>query len=303
MELALIGLGKMGSGMSRRLLKQGFRVAGYDVNPGAVAALEPEGLRPLKAIQEVRTTLTAPRIVWLMLPAGTVTEEAVQTLGEVLEAGDLVVDGGNAFYKDSMRRAAWLEARGIQFADVGVSGGVWGERHGYGLMMGATAAAAARLEPILKALAPAPDKGWVHVGPVGAGHFAKMVHNGIEYALMQAYAEGFEILRQKKEFRIDLARLAEAWRHGTVIRSWLLDLTAAALAEDQDLEGVAPYVPDSGEGRWTVQEAVDLGVPVPTISGALWERFASQQEARYAYKLLAVMRRAFGGHAVKRNEG
>jgi 6-phosphogluconate dehydrogenase len=236
--------------------------------------------------------------VWLMLPAGGPTEETVEALSGLLVAGDLIVDGGNAWYKDSIARAAGVRGRGLYFVDAGVSGGIWGLENGYGLMLGADAAAIAPLKAILQALAPAPDRGWVHCGPSGSGHFAKMIHNGIEYGMMQAYAEGFALLRAKHEMELDVAAIAEAWRHGTVIRSWLLDLTAAALAEDSTLSGIAPRVADSGEGRWTAAEAIELGVPAPVITAALIERFTSQGGADYGNRLLARMRQGFGGHAV-----
>jgi len=292
----MIGLGRMGGNMARRLLRKGFGVVGYDHAPEALA----EGLRAAPSLEALPTLLTPPRTLWLMLPAGEPTEAVLRALAGRLEPGDLVIDGGNAHYKDSQRRAAWLAEGGILFADVGVSGGVWGLENGYGLMLGASSEVAARVQPLLQALAPSPDLGWVHAGPVGAGHFAKMVHNGIEYGMMQALAEGLNLLRKKREFGFDLARLTEAWRHGTVIRSWLLDLTARYLADDQDLADIAPVVADSGEGRWTVLEAVELGVPIPVITQSLYARFESQDEEDYDERLLAVMRKMFGGHGVKR---
>lgn len=235
-----------------------------------------------------------------MYPAGAPTESAIFQFAEKLSASDLIVNGANSYYRDSMRYGKQLQTRGILFADVGVSGGVWGLEHGYGLMVGGSPEVVARLEPILRDLAPAPDSGWVHVGPVGAGHYAKMIHNGIEYGLMQAYAEGFELLRRKAEFGIDLARVAEAWCHGTVIRSWLLELIAGLLKEDSQMAEVAPFVADSGEGRWTAQEAIELGCPAPVITHALHERFRSQDSAGFQYRFLAQLRKAFGGHAVKK---
>ncbi|RIH86079.1 6-phosphogluconate dehydrogenase, NAD(+)-dependent, decarboxylating [Calidithermus terrae] len=300
MDLAMIGLGRMGGNMARRLLRGGFGVVGYDRSPEAVRALAAEGLAAAPSLEALRDLLPAPRTVWVMLPAGSATEAVLEELAGVLEPGDLVIDGGNAYYKDSQRRAAWLGERGLLFADVGVSGGVWGLENGYGLMFGGPPGVAARLEPVLRALAPSPGLGWVHAGPVGAGHFAKMVHNGIEYGMMQALAEGLNLLRKKREFGFDLARLTEAWRHGTVIRSWLLDLTAQYLAGDQDLSDIAPVVADSGEGRWTVLEAVELGVPIPVITQSLYTRFESQDEEDYDERLLAVMRKMFGGHGVKK---
>ncbi|HEU4743095.1 MAG TPA: decarboxylating 6-phosphogluconate dehydrogenase [Meiothermus sp.] len=303
MELAIIGLGRMGGNMARRLVRSGVRVVGWNRSQDVVREIAAEGMMPAENLEALPALLKAPRLVWVMLPAGDVTEQTLERLAEILSPGDLIVDGGNANYKDSQRRGKWLEQQGFLFADVGVSGGVWGLQNGYGLMAGGSPQAKERLEPFLKLLAPAPDKGWVWAGPVGAGHFAKMVHNGIEYGMMQALAEGLAIIRKKEEFSTNLAELTEAWRYGTVIRSWLLDLTAAALAEDQDLEGIAPVVADSGEGRWTVLEAVELGVAAPVITEALYARFSSQDQVGYAHKLLAMMRKGFGGHAVQKVEG
>ena len=245
--------------------------------------------------------MPAPRLLWLMLPAGAPTEETLAELRDLLVAGDVVVDGANAWYRDSMRRAQEFAPLGLQFVDAGVSGGVWGLVSGYGLMVGGAPQAVHRVEPFLRALAPAPDRGWLHCGPSGAGHFTKMVHNGIEYGLMQAYAEGLALLRAKEDFDLDVAKIAESWRHGTVIRSWLLDLTAEFLAEDVSLGSVAPVVADSGEGRWAAIEAVELGVPAPVMTLALMQRFASHGRSEYADRLLARLRQSFGGHAVTRN--
>ncbi|RIH82853.1 6-phosphogluconate dehydrogenase, NAD(+)-dependent, decarboxylating [Meiothermus luteus] len=296
-EIGMVGLGRMGGAMARRLQRKGFQVVGFDQNPQAARAAE---LVAADTLEHLVSLLSPPRLVWLMLPAGEATEKTLEALAILLAPGDLLVDGGNAYYKDSQRRAAWLAERGLLFADVGVSGGVWGLEEGYGLMVGGPAEVASRLRPFLEALAPSPDSGWVHVGPVGAGHFAKMVHNGIEYGMMQALAEGLHLLQKKREFQIDLAALTQAWRHGTVIRSWLLDLVAQGLAEDPELKEIAPVVADSGEGRWTVQEAVELGVGVPVIAQALFSRFESQDKEGYDRRLLALMRRMFGGHAVER---
>ncbi|MBO1438015.1 phosphogluconate dehydrogenase (NAD(+)-dependent, decarboxylating) [Meiothermus sp. CFH 77666] len=296
-QIGMVGLGRMGANMARRLLQRGFQVVGFDQNPQVVQTIE--GLLAAASLLELVERLSPPRIIWLMLPAGPVTEENLETLAVMVNPGDLLVDGGNTFYKDSQRRAMHLAERGILFADVGVSGGVWGLQEGYGLMMGGPAEAAKRLVPILKALAPAPDRGWVHVGSVGAGHFAKMVHNGIEYGMMQALAEGFHLLHQKQEFQIDLAKLSEAWRYGTVIRSWLLDLLAEGLKADPNLKGIAPVVADSGEGRWMVQEALELGVAVPVTAQALFTRFESQDQDGFDRRLLSLMRHLFGGHAVE----
>jgi len=302
MELAMIGLGRMGGNMASRLLRGGHRVVVQNRSPEPVRAAEAEGAEGATSLDDVVARLAAPRVVWLMLPAGQVTEDAVMLLGERLSAGDVLVDGGNSNYKDTMRRAAILAERGIDFVDSGTSGGIWGLAEGYSLMVGGRPEAIARLRPALATLAPAADRGWAHVGPPGAGHFVKMVHNGIEYGLMQAYAEGFEILRAKREFGLDLHQIAELWRYGSVVRSWLLDLTAAALAEDPELSDIRGWVADSGEGRWTVFEAIDHDVPAPVITLALQMRFVSRQDESYAAKLLAAMRNQFGGHAVKLSE-
>lgn len=303
MELGIVGLGRMGANMARRLRRAGIGLAAWNRNPALARALAEEtGLTAVDSLERLVALLTPPRVVWLMLPAGEVTGRHLDLLAPLLAPGDVLVDGANSHYRDSMHRAASLAQQGIEFVDAGVSGGVWGLEHGYALMLGGTTRAVARLEPILKILAPAPDRGWLHCGPAGAGHFVKMVHNGVEYGMMQAYAEGFALLEAQPDFRLDLAAIAETWRHGTVIRSWLLDLTAAALAQDAALEGIEPFVADSGEGRWTVEEAVARGVPVPVISAALMTRFASQGKHDYAWRLLAVMRRQFGGHPIRTGE-
>lgn len=294
----MIGLGRMGGNMARRLMRSDIRVVGFDQSPATVKQLEAEGLVGAASLNDLDKLLAAPRMVWLMLPAGPITEQTLSTLAEVLSPGDLLIDGGNAYYKDSQRRAAMLAEKGLDFADVGVSGGVWGLENGYGLMYGGSEAVEKMLEPIMKALAPAPDKGWLRAGPVGAGHFTKMVHNGIEYGMMQALAEGLNLIRHKRDLDVDLAALTEAWRYGTVIRSWLLDLTAQYLASDQSLESIAPVVEDSGEGRWTVLEAIELGVPIPVITQSLYSRFESQDNEDYDERLIAIMRKMFGGHAV-----
>jgi 6-phosphogluconate dehydrogenase len=299
MQIGMVGLGRMGGNMARRLARGGAAVVAWDRSPEARAALVGEpGVEAVDTLQAFVAALAPPRTAWLMLPAGAPTDQVLEALAAQLVPGDLLVDGGNAHYQDSQRRAAALAARGLQFVDAGVSGGVWGLHNGYGLMVGGAAAAVARLEPALRLLAPAPDLGWLHCGAPGAGHYAKMIHNGIEYGLMQAYAEGFALLQARPDLGLDVARLAEHWRHGTVIRSWLLDLVAEFLAKEGALEGIAPLVADSGEGRWTAKEAIDLGVPAPVISAALMARFASQGRDDYAARLLARMRQAFGGHAV-----
>jgi len=296
----MIGLGRMGANMARRLRRGGIEVVGFNRTRDVVDGLAREaGVLPAYSMTEAVQQLSAPRVVWLMLPAGDVTERAVHELAGLLEQGDIIVDGGNSNYHDTMRRAQLLAPTGVRYVDVGTSGGVWGLENGYCLMAGGEADAVKTLEPVLKALAPAPDRGWAHVGPAGAGHFTKMIHNGIEYGMMQAMAEGFALLRGKTEFNLDLAQIAELWRHGSVVRSWLLDLTAEGLKGDQDLAQIGPYVADSGEGRWTAIEAVDQGVAAPVISLALQMRFASQDAEGYGYRLLAMMRNAFGGHAIK----
>ena len=297
--LAMIGAGRMGGNMLRRLARADIAVTGFDASPTARASLAGErGLTVAASLEAAIATLTAPRAVWIMLPAGEITEQAVASVATALAPRDVILDGGNSDYRDTVRRAAALAARGIHFIDVGVSGGVWGLENGYGLMFGGPKSATEPLLPIFRALAPAPDRGWVHCGPSGSGHYTKMVHNGIEYGLMQAYAEGFALLRAKSEFELDVAAISEAWRHGTVVRSWLLDLAAGALREDSAMESVAPVVADSGEGRWTAREGIDLGVPLPVTAAALNARFASQGRGDYAARFTARLRNAFGGHAV-----
>jgi 6-phosphogluconate dehydrogenase len=300
----MIGLGRMGGNMARRMARAGLGVVAWDRAAGARAGIAGEPrVTVVDTLPGLVQTLPAPRVLWLMLPAGAPTEQTLAELRELLSAGDVVVDGANAWYRDSVRRAAELAPLGLQYVDAGVSGGVWGLVNGYGLMVGGTSEAVERVEPFLEALAPARSAGWLHCGPSGAGHYTKMVHNGIEYGLMQAYAEGFALLRAKEEFDLDVAKIAESWRHGTVIRSWLLDLTAEFLAEDADLETIAPLVADSGEGRWTAIESVELGVPTPVMTLALMQRFASQGRGDYADRVLARMRQSFGGHAVTRSSG
>ena len=300
MRIGMIGLGRMGANMTRRLLGGGHEVVALDRDPEAVKAVAAAGALPAQSLDDLVRQLPVPRAVWIMVPSGAVTEQTIDSLAALLGAHDLILDGGNSYYKDSMRRAASLAKRGIDFMDVGTSGGIWGLKEGYSLMFGGTPAAAQRMEPVFKTLAPAVDRGWAHVGPSGAGHFTKMVHNGIEYAMMQAYAEGFDLLQHKTEFKLDLAQVAKVWQSGSVVRSWLLDLTAAALTQNPSLHGIAPYVEDSGEGRWTAIEGIELGVALPTISLALFTRFRSRDKDSYADKLLAAMRNQFGGHAITR---
>ncbi len=300
LTLGMIGLGRMGGNMSRRIARAGHVVIAWDRAAEARAALAGEPrLVAVVTLEELVANLPSPKIVWLMLPAGAPTDETLQRLVPLLSPGDVVVDGANAMYKDSQRHAAALAEHGLLFVDAGVSGGVWGLENGYGLMVGGDVAAVRAIEPVLRALAPAEDRGWVHCGPAGAGHFTKMVHNGIEYGMMQAYAEGLALMRAKSEFALDLPQITEAWRHGTVIRSWLLDLTAEFLAHDATLESTEPFVADSGEGRWTAIESIELGVPTPVMTLSLMERFASQGKGDFTDRLLARMRQAFGGHAVK----
>ena len=303
MKLAMIGLGKMGGNMTTRLLRSGIEVVGYDRSVEVVTKLvETEGMVSSSSEADAVSKLgenCEKRIVWLMLPSGEPTEIQIQNLAEILAKGDIIIDGGNSNYKDSQRRGAWLAERGIGFMDAGTSGGIWGLENGYCLMVGATPEVAKAVEPILIALAPSKENGWAHVGPIGSGHFTKMIHNGIEYGMMQAMAEGLDLLKGKTDFNLDLAQVTELWRHGSVVRSWLLDLTADALKEDQELSAVAPYVADSGEGRWTVMESVEQGVAAPVLTLALQARFRSQDATGYSYKLLSMMRNGFGGHFVK----
>jgi 6-phosphogluconate dehydrogenase len=299
MDIGIVGLGRMGANMTRRLARGGARVHAYDVSPLARAALQGiAGVAPAESLEALVQALPVPRLVWLMLPAGETTEATLTALAARLERGDTVVDGANAYYRDSIRRANELLRQGIGFVDAGVSGGVWGLENGYAIMLGGADAPVAAALPFVRILAPAHDAGWLHCGPAGAGHFVKMVHNGIEYGMMQAYAEGFALMAAKQELALNLSAIAEMWRHGSVVRSWLLDLTAEVLQRDARLEAVKPHVADSGEGRWTAVEAVELGVPAPVMTLALMSRFASQGNADYAAKLLAMMRNMFGGHAV-----
>ena len=300
MELGMIGLGRMGGNMTLRLLGGGHKVVAFDFSAEAIERHVAEGALGASSISDLAKKLAAPRAVWMMVPQGEPTQQTIDALVEVLAPGDAIIDGGNANYKDTMRRAAELKARGIDYIDCGTSGGIWGLEGGYSLMIGGDRGAFERLEAIFQTLAPAPDKGYGYVGPSGAGHFVKMIHNGVEYALMQAYAEGFQVLQDKEELGLDLAHISQIWRYGSVVRSWLLDLAAAALEEDPRLESLKGYVEDSGEGRWTVQEAVDLATPAPVITLSLMERFRSRQDNSFADRMLAAMRNQFGGHAVKK---
>jgi 6-phosphogluconate dehydrogenase len=300
MELGMIGLGRMGANMAQRLVRSGHRVAGFDFSEESRTRAAQNGIEPVTSLADLVTALKAPRVLWLMVPAGAPVDQTIDNLLPLLAEGDTLIDGGNSMYKDTQRRAARLAERKIHYVDSGTSGGVWGLKEGYSLMIGGDEAAVAKLAPIFATLAPAPDRGWGRVGPVGSGHFTKMVHNGIEYGLMQAYAEGFSILGHKQEFALDLAQIGEIWRHGSVVRSWLLDLTADALAKNPTLQGIAPYVADSGEGRWTLNEAIELGVSTPVIAQALLERLRSRDKDSFSDKMLAAMRNQFGGHEMKR---
>jgi len=299
MEIGMVGLGRMGSNMVKRLLGGGHRVAVYDPVKETVEAMVGQGAVGTTSISDLAQKLAKPCAVWLMVPAGEPTENTVQAVAAELASNDIVIDGGNSYYKDSMRRGATLSEEGIIFLDVGTSGGIWGLSEGYCLMVGGDSEAFRRMEPIFQTLAPTTNTGYAHVGPSGAGHFVKMVHNGIEYGMMQAYAEGFELMQAKREFNLNMAQIAEVWRYGSVVRSWLLDLAAAALQEDPSLESIQAYVEDSGEGRWTVQESIDLAVPIPVISQSLQTRFRSRQDQPFGNKLLAALRKQFGGHQVK----
>jgi len=299
MELAMIGLGRMGANMAQRLLRGGHRVVGYDPAEAARKLIEEKGAQSAASLEALVARLKPPRILWLMVPAGAITDSTITALTPLLSQGDTLIDGGNSNYRDTQRRAQALAQRQIHYVDSGTSGGVWGLAEGYSLMVGGEEAVIERLRPIFETLAPGPDKGWGRVGAVGAGHYTKMIHNGIEYGLMQAYAEGFSILQHKSEFSLDLHQIAEIWRYGSVVRSWLLDLTADALGKNPTLHGIAPYVADSGEGRWTVADAIELGVPAFVITASLLERLRSRETDSFSDKLLAAMRNQFGGHAIK----
>ena len=300
MELGMIGLGRMGANMAQRLLLAKHRVVGFDPNHETRASVESKGIETADSVAALVQKLSGPRVVWLMVPAGDIVDKTINALLPMLSPGDTLIDGGNSNYKDSQRRAKMLAETNIQYVDCGTSGGVWGLAEGYSLMIGGDKTAVESLRPLFETLAPAKDRGWGHVGPSGAGHFTKMVHNGIEYGLMQAYAEGFSIMQQKAELNLDLHQVAEIWRHGSVVRSWLLDLTAAALEENPAMTGIAAYVEDSGEGRWTVAEAIDLNVSAPVITLSLLERLRSRDPDSFSNKLLAAMRNQFGGHAIKK---
>ena len=290
MKIGIIGLGRMGGGIAERLRRHGHDVVGHDHNPDISQA---------KSIPELVRMLPQPRVAWIMVRAGGPTQAVIDELAELMTVGDIIIDGGNSYYKDSIRRGAALRSKGLKFLDIGTSGGIWGLAEGFSMMVGGDKAAFNHIEPVLKSLAPTPETGYGYMGPSGAGHFVKMVHNGIEYGMMQAFAEGFEIMEAKKEFDLDLHQISEVWRFGSVVRSWLLDLAAGALDEDPKLEKLEAYVDDSGEGRWTVQESIDLAVPAPVITTALQARFRSRQSQPFGARLLSALRNQFGGHAVR----
>jgi 6-phosphogluconate dehydrogenase len=300
MELGLIGLGKMGANMAERLRLAGHKVVGYDTSEEVVKKFGQTGSVGVTTLEDMAKNMQTPRAIWIMVPAGAPVDQTIEKLLPHMDKGDTFIDGGNSMYKDSQRRYAELKAKGFNFVDCGTSGGVWGLKEGYSMMIGGDEDVVTRLNPIFETLAPAKDKGWGRVGPAGAGHFVKMVHNGIEYGMMQSYAEGFAIMGHKEELKLDLTQIAEVWRYGSVVRSWLLDLTADALKKNPTLEGLEAYVPDSGEGRWTVAEAIDLNVSAPVITESLIRRIRSREENNFTDRMLSIMRNAFGGHAVKK---
>ncbi len=300
MELGMVGLGRMGANMAERLVKGGHKVSGFDPNADARKAAAANGIAPADSLEALVKALPTPRVVWLMVPAGKITDGTVDSLLPLLAKGDTVIDGGNSNYKDTLRRAQLYAEHGLNYVDCGTSGGVWGLQEGYSMMIGGDEKAVEALRPIFETLAPAKDQGWGRVGPAGSGHYTKMVHNGIEYGMMQAYAEGFSILKHKEEFGLDLHQVGEIWRTGSVVRSWLLDLATDALGKNPDMDGIAPYVVDSGEGRWTVDAALELNVSAPVITLSLMERFRSRDDDSFADKLLSSLRNEFGGHAVKK---
>jgi 6-phosphogluconate dehydrogenase len=300
MELGMIGLGRMGAAMTKRLLAAGHTVVAYDQDRAAVERSVADGAVGAVSLDALVSRLTVPRTVWVMVPAGDAVNDTIERLTRLLKADDTLIDGGNSNYRDTLQRAFSVQKSGVHFVDVGTSGGIWGLKEGYCLMIGGDAAVVQRIQPLFESLAPAQDRGWAHVGPVGAGHFTKMVHNGIEYGLMQSYSEGFALLEKNKDFHLDLPKIAEIWRHGSVVRSWLLDLTAQALAENPTLEGIGPSVADSGEGRWMVAEAIAADVPCPVITLSLLERIRSRVQDSFGNRILSVMRNKFGGHAISK---
>jgi 6-phosphogluconate dehydrogenase len=321
MQIAMVGLGRMGANMVRRLLRGGHQVVVFDRAAATVDAIAKEGATGATSLEELVRKLIPPRVVWVMVPAGAPTEETVRTLADLLARDDVVIDGGNSFFQDDVRRAAALAPRGVHYVDVGTSGGIWGLERGYCMMIGGADPAVRRIEPILRTLAPGPDPGvtatttaeagYLHCGPAGSGHFVKMIHNGIEYGLMQAYAEGFEIMQKaaseklpaEHRFTLDLHAIAEVWRHGSVVSSWLLDLLQLALREDRDLKAYTGFVHDSGEGRWTIQAAIDEDVPANVLTTALYTRFRSREQESFAEKVLSALRKQFGGHVERPTGG
>ncbi len=300
MKAGFVGLGRMGGNMVTRLVKGGHEIVAYDPSEAARREAEQHGAKTSDTLQGIVRHLTPPRVIWLMVPSGRATQEVIDSLHPLLQKGDTLIDGGNSNYKDSISRAALLKEKDLSFLDAGTSGGIWGLEVGYCLMVGGEAQAFAKAEPLFSCLAP--ENGYAHVGPSGAGHFVKMVHNGIEYAMLEAYAEGFEIMNAKKEFGLDLGRISELWNHGSVVRSWLLELAVRAFREDPELASIAGYVEDTGEGRWTVIDAIESGVPVPNIALSLLQRFRSRQDESFSSKVIAALRNQFGGHAVKKEE-
>jgi len=300
MELGMVGLGKMGANMAERLIKGGHKVIGFDPNADARTLLVSKGAGEADSLEALVKALPAPRVVWVMVPSGKITDDTVDTLYKLLSEGDTVIDGGNSNYKDTQRRAASYVDKKINYVDCGTSGGIWGLAEGYSMMVGGDEKVVDAIRPIFETLAPAKNQGWGRVGPVSSGHYTKMVHNGIEYGMMQAYAEGFSILKHKTDFGLDLKQVGEIWRYGSVVRSWLLDLTTDALGKNPDMKGIAPYVVDSGEGRWTVDAAMELSVSAPVITLSLMERYRSRDNDSFADKLLASMRNEFGGHEIKK---
>lgn len=302
MQLGMVGLGKMGANMTKRLIEHGHELVVTDLSADAIKAAEAEGATGANNLEDLVSKVNTPRAVWVMVPSGNPTESTIMQLSSLMSKGDIIIDGGNSNYKDTVRLATTLKEKGINMVDVGTSGGVWGLKEGYSMMVGGEKDSVEQLRPILESLAPAVDKGWGHVGPNGSGHFVKMIHNGIEYGMMQAYAEGFSILKAKTEFNLDMADISRIWQHGSVVRSWLLDLMHDAFAEDQSFEDIAAFVPDSGEGRWTVFEAIELNVSAPVITESLLRRIRSREGDSYTDKLLSVTRNQFGGHAVKKKD-
>ena len=302
MQLGMVGLGKMGANMTERLVRAGHDLVGFDRNPEAVERVVAVGAGGAGSLEELVTRLDTPKHVWVMVPAGDPTTSTIEALAELLDPGCTIIDGGNSYYKDTIRLAANLADAGIDLVDVGTSGGIWGLTEGYSMMVGGDPEPVERLRPLLETLAPSPTTGWGRMGPVGSGHFVKMIHNGIEYGMMQAFAEGFAIMHNKKEFGLDLAEIGRVWQVGSVVRSWLLDLAVDALEENPAMEGIAPYVPDSGEGRWTVAEAIDLDVAAPVITLALMRRIGSRDEVEFSDRVLSALRGQFGGHTVKKSD-